>query len=70
MPFSYKCNVITIWCVCHWQNVSLTFERKRVEMSSLPRQKFLSSDSCGLYYKTFRIVIYDHNDSMIVEPVL
>jgi hypothetical protein len=25
---------------------------------------------CGLYYKSFRIVIYDHNDSTIVEPVL
>ncbi len=24
----------------------------------------------GLYYKTFRIVIYDRNDSTIVEPVL
>ncbi len=28
------------------------------------------SDTCGLYYKTFRIVIYDGNDSTIVEPVL
>ncbi len=27
-------------------------------------------DISGLYYKTFRIVIYDHNDSTIVEPVL
>ncbi len=25
---------------------------------------------CGLYYKTFRIVIYDRNDSTIIEPVL
>jgi hypothetical protein len=25
---------------------------------------------CGLYYKTFRIVIYNRNDSTIVEPVL
>jgi len=24
----------------------------------------------GLYYKSFTIVIYDCNDSMIVEPVL
>ncbi len=24
----------------------------------------------GLYYKTFGIVIYDRNDSTIVEPVL
>ncbi len=24
----------------------------------------------GLYYKTFRIVIYDRNNSTIVEPVL
>ncbi len=24
----------------------------------------------GLYYKSFTIVIYDRNDSMIVEPVL
>ncbi len=28
------------------------------------------SEICGLYYKTFRIVIYDRNDSTIVEPVL
>ncbi len=24
----------------------------------------------GLYYKSFTIVIYDRNDSMILEPVL
>ncbi len=24
----------------------------------------------GLYYKSFTIIIYDRNDSMIVEPVL
>ncbi len=28
------------------------------------------NETCGLYYKTFRIVIYDRNDSTIVEPVL
>ncbi len=27
-------------------------------------------ETSGLYYKTFRIVIYDRNDSTIVEPVL
>ncbi len=33
--------------------------------------KFLfDAATSGLYYKTFRIVIYDHNDSTIVEPVL
>jgi hypothetical protein len=26
--------------------------------------------SGGLYYKRFRIVIYDRNDSIIIEPVL
>jgi len=26
--------------------------------------------ACGLYYKTFRIIIYDGNDSTMVEPVL
>ncbi len=31
---------------------------------------FYDAESCGLYYKTFRIVIYDRNDSTIVEPVL
>ncbi len=25
---------------------------------------------CGLYNKNFRIVIYDRNDTTIVEPVL
>ena len=29
-----------------------------------------TSPTCGLYYKTFGIVIYDRNDSTIVEPVL
>jgi hypothetical protein len=33
-------------------------------------KKFYEIDSSGLYYKTFRIVIYDRNDSMIVDPVL
>ncbi len=27
-------------------------------------------DTCGLYYKSFTIVIYDRNDSTIVEPLL
>jgi len=29
-----------------------------------------SFSSCGLYYKSFTIVIYDRNDSTIVEPLL
>jgi hypothetical protein len=32
--------------------------------------RFVTPLTCGLYYKTFRIVIYDRNDSTIVEPVL
>jgi len=28
------------------------------------------NDISGLYYKSFRIVIYNQNDSTIVEPVL
>ncbi len=31
---------------------------------------FYEIDPYGLYYKTFRIVIYNRNDSTIVEPVL
>ncbi len=31
---------------------------------------FYNIDLSGLYYKTFRIVIYDRNDSTIIEPVL
>ncbi len=31
---------------------------------------FVSNATCGLYYKTFRIIIYNRNDSTIVEPVL
>ncbi len=34
--------------------------------SSLPVHYEIS----GLYYKTFRIIIYDHNDGTIIEPVL
>jgi hypothetical protein len=30
----------------------------------------LYTDLSGPYYKSFRIVIYDRNDSTIVEPVL
>jgi len=26
--------------------------------------------SCALYYKSFMIVIYNHNESTIIEPVL
>jgi hypothetical protein len=26
--------------------------------------------SCALYYKRFMIVIYNHNESTIIEPVL
>jgi hypothetical protein len=33
-------------------------------------KKFYNIDTSGLYYKTFRIVIYDRNDRTIVEPVL
>jgi hypothetical protein len=32
--------------------------------------ELLTCITSGLYYKTFRIVIYDPNDSTIVEPVL
>jgi hypothetical protein len=28
------------------------------------------SSLCGLYSKSFEIVIYDHNDSTIMEPLL
>jgi len=37
---------------------------------SSEEKKFYNIDTSGLYYKTFRIVIYDCNDSTIVEPVL
>jgi hypothetical protein len=45
---------------------------------SLPKNNFpkcqpkhqMTEMLCGLYYKTFRIVIYDRNDSTIVDPVL
>jgi hypothetical protein len=33
-------------------------------------RKMFNTVSSGLYYKTFRIVIDDRNDSTIVEPVL
>ncbi len=34
------------------------------------RVTYISINISGLYYKSFRIVIYDRNDSTIVEPVL
>ncbi len=39
-------------------------------LSKFIPKMFYEIDPCGLYYKTFRIIIYDHNDSTIVEPVL
>jgi hypothetical protein len=30
---------------------------------------FYTTQPCGLYYKRFMIVIYDRNDSVIIEPV-
>jgi len=32
--------------------------------------KIFTSKACGLYYKSFTIVIYDCNDSTIIEPLL
>jgi hypothetical protein len=32
--------------------------------------KYQLVESSGLYYKTFRIIIYDCNDSTITDPVL
>ncbi len=34
------------------------------------RKKIYNIGTSGLYYKTFRIVIYNRNDSTIVDPVL
>jgi hypothetical protein len=41
-------------------------------ISSTSFIKLSESSTCvsGLYYKSFTIVIYDHNDSTIVEPIL
>jgi hypothetical protein len=44
-----------------------TWEKLKVALITF---KVLKTKTSGLYYKTFRIVIYDHNDSTIVEPVL
>jgi hypothetical protein len=33
-------------------------------------KKFYDIDPSGLYYKSFTIVIYDRNDSTIVEQLL
>jgi hypothetical protein len=40
------------------------------KMAELMPEKFYGIDTCGLYYKSFKNVIYDRNDSMIVEPLL
>ncbi len=37
---------------------------------NLKRQLFYLNVTPGLYYKSFTLVIYDHNDSLIVRPVL
>jgi hypothetical protein len=33
-------------------------------------KKFYNIGLSGLYYKSFTIIIYDRNDSTIVEPLL
>jgi hypothetical protein len=48
-------------CVC--ENLLSKKEPKVAEMSQF-------CPICGLYYKSFMIVIYDLNGSMITEPVL
>ncbi len=45
-------------------------EAVKVRSSKVCGEISLHLKSSGLYYKTFRIVIYDRNDSTIVEPVL
>jgi hypothetical protein len=32
--------------------------------------KVVMIQTCGLYYKSFTLIIYDGNDSKIVEPLL
>jgi hypothetical protein len=56
----------------------ILFERIMIEMDLMQRMTnktkekriFLKTESSGLYYKSFRIVIYYRYDSTIVEPVI
>ncbi len=39
-------------------------------MNEIKKEMVMQDLICGLYYKILRIVIYNRNDTMIVEPVL
>jgi hypothetical protein len=45
-------------------------QNRRVKVYFHMRLNELNIEACGLYYKSFMIVIYDHNDSTIIEPIL
>ncbi len=49
----------------HWRSDAL-FHDNMTQMG-IPSVQPVTS---GLYYKSFTLVIYNHNDSMIVEPLL
>ncbi len=36
---------------------------KRLRLTVINTNRLISTDTCGLYYKCFTIVTYDHNDS-------
>ncbi len=39
-------------------------------MNEIKKEMVMQDLICGLYYKKFRIIIYDRNDTTILEPVL
>ncbi len=49
--------------------VSIGAKEKSFKISSLDIFCYKETSS-GLYYKSFTIIIYDHNDSMIIDPLL
>jgi hypothetical protein len=67
---------LILWCHCSY-NITDDYLVKLTQPNLVKRFIVILTNSarageqaCGLYYKGLTIVIYDHNDSTIVDPVL
>ncbi len=69
--WDYVASVLPL-CYHHWSYKTdksiLLNSRDMIKIDNI--LKLPTIYSCALYYKSFMIVIYNHNDSTIIEPVL
>ncbi len=79
--FYAECYKLAYHAVCRYAELRLAECRGAIYLHEIfikfPPEERISvwmcqyiNDNSGLYYKSFMIVIYDHNDSTIVEPLL